>query len=222
MNSTNFDEENSKPLNPLSDEQLRERIDFTKMMARQEQQIQQTPHIKELLTPHSAYPLAENLASNTTHPDLHSRIEKLEDHYNMKTINQRFDEIIQKIDNKKSFKVNLDLKNKKHAYYLGAVFVISSLIIGLMVPNKEKIIIQEKVVYKEAIVPQKYFLMKYVNIRAHASTSAKKITTLAPNSVIEILEEQNDWKKIKYQDYVNKKTLTGWAYGENLRKILKP
>lgn len=221
MNNAHFDEENSKPINPLSDEQLRERIDFTKMMARQEQQIQHTPHIKELLTPQGTNYLVENINNNTGHSELHSRIEKLEDHYNMHTINQRFDEIATKIDSKRLFKIDLTLKNKRQAYYLAALFILSSIIIGMMSKGKEKISIQEKIVYKEATAPIKYFMTKYVNIRTHASTTAKKITTLAPNSTIEILEEQKEWKKVKYHDYVSNKVIIGWAYGDNLKKIIK-
>ena len=218
---TSHDEENRKPINPLSEEELRERMNFSKMMARQEKQIQQTPHIKALLTAkENQEPFDEQ---SLGHIDLKSRIERLEDHYNMKEINQRFDQISEKLEQKinpiKKIRFNFSIKNKRQAYYLGSLFILSALIIGIVSKPETTIKLQEKIIYKTKAVPKKFFMTKYVNIRTHASTSAKKLATLAPNSIFEVLQEEKNWKKIKYIDHVNKTTLIGWAYGENLGEI---
>lgn len=192
--------------NPLSEEKLKERMNFAKMFERQEEQIKQTPHIQNLLIPD------EERKRPQTQQDLRSKIIDMEAM------------LLHKMDQLKApkrIKFDIQIKNKRHAYFIGALAMSAAIVIGLVAKPETKIEVQEKVIYKEipAKVKVKYYMTKYVNIRTHARTSAEKITTLAPNSVVEILEEQKDWKKIKYLDHARGKTLIGWAYGENLSPV---
>lgn len=216
-------EETNQAINPLPEEQLKERMNFAKMFERQGQQIKQTAHITNLLNP------SQNKSNDHTgQAELKSRIEKLEDHYNMSTIQQRFDQLEEKISGQldhiqspKKIKLDIQIKNRRHAYYIAAIFTICAILFGYIAKPETKTKIQEKIVYKETPKKEipKFYMTKFVNIRTHASTSAGKITTLSPNSIVEIIEVQKDWKKIKYVDHLNKKTVIGWAYGENLKAV---
>ena len=207
-------------MNPLSDEELKERMSFKKMFERQEKQIRETPHIQNLLSPSS---------ENTSGPsDLKSRLEHLEDHYNMNTIEQRFLQLetnlkseINKIQPQRKIKLDIQIKNKRHAYFILGAFASSALLFGLISRPKTKIEYKDKIIYQEKKTKPvtKYYMTKYVNIRTHASTTAEKITTLAPNSLIEIIQIQKDWKKIKYKNHISGKSVIGWAYGENLAPV---
>lgn len=230
MDETNYEAEyqnESKThdkMNPLSKAKLKERMNFSKMFERQEKQIKQTAHINNLLTPsHTEDVINKDSAPiSQEHHALKSRIEKLEDHFNMHEIYNRFDKLednINTIKAPRNIKLKLEIKNKRHAYFIAATALACTILLSLMIRPATEIKYQDKIVYKDAPKAKLFVMTKYVNIRTHASTSSNKITTLAPNSLVEIIQVQKDWKKIKFKNHVTGKTLTGWAYGENLKLV---
>ena len=189
-----IDDEMTPPINPLSDEKLKERMNFAKMMQRQQDQIKETTHVSNLIKPNQ---------DNTSNNELYRLICTLEN----------------KISRQNRFSFSLKELNRKQMYFLFLCFAIAGFTYALSSRAKPEVQYKEKIVYKRKKLPEKFYLTKYVNIRAQASTKAKKMTTLPPNSIIEIIKEKGDWKKIKFRDYTNQKDLIGWAYGENLKKI---
>lgn len=215
--------------NALSESKLKERMNFAKMFERQEKQIKQTPHIQNLLTPSS---------ENQEDKSMHSRIQNLEEKYNTDLLQNNLDLKLSKMElsmvktltksleslelkRRINFSFNPDLSDKKLVYRLCAAVLIAGLLAGIGLASGKKTIIQEKIVYKNIVKkPETRFVMtKYVNIRSKASTGASKLTTLAPNSIVKVLETHKGWRKIQYKNHLTEKSLIGWAYGENLKKI---
>lgn len=205
-----------KTQNSLPKSKLKERMNFASMFERQEQQIKQTAHIKNLLTP-----TQENQESKS----FNSRIETLESQYSLDSINHRFDQLEENLKQKPQFKI--DFNNKKMVYTISMAFIIGGLLFGIGLSSGGKTIIQEKVIVKEipakaapvAIKKELFVMTKFVNIRSSASKNGNILTTLAPNSIVERLDQKRGWQKIKYTNHLQDKTLIGWAYGENLQKI---
>jgi hypothetical protein len=213
----------------LDENKLKDRMNFAKMFERQEKQIKETPHIQNLLKPST---------EDQEDKSMHSRIQHLEDKYNTEALQQAIDlklaevelsmvktltNSLEKLELKRrfSFDLKFDFNNRSMVYKVCSAILIAGLLAGIGLSSGKQTIVKEKIVYKEApkkTVPQ-YIMTKYVNIRAKASTSGVKIETLPPNSIIEILDTQKGWKKIKFKNHLTGKTLTGWAYGENLKRI---
>ncbi len=212
--------------NALNDEQLKERLNFSKMFDRQKGQIKQTAHIKNLLTP------------STKEDSLSQGVQSLENDYQLEKIEAKLQDrlgiiennLIQKIENIKTPNpgikpgIYFDLSNKNLVYKLIAGALVCSLLVAIGLSPKETIVTKEKIVYKatpakQLPTPKKYVLTKFVNIRSSASSKGAKITTLAPNSIVKFIETKHGWTKIEYRDHLKEKTITGWAYGENLKEI---
>jgi hypothetical protein len=211
----------------LSESKLNDRMNFAKMFERQEKQIKETPHIQNLLKPTS---------SDQEEKSMHARIQKLEDKYNSETLQHSIDvkltqtelsmvktlaNSLEKLELKRRINLNFDFNNKPMVYRLCGAILIAGLLAGIGLSSGQKTVIQEKIVYKESVkkITPQYIMTKYVNIRDKASTSGVKVETLPPNSIIEILETHKAWKKIKFINHLTGKTLIGWAYGENLKRI---
>lgn len=223
----------------LSKAQLKARLNFASMFERQEEQVNKSVHIKELLSPSTDN--ANTLIANSTAKesnDFNERIEKLEGEYNTNSMNQRFEQLEESFNRslieglEKKTKISINLNDKKMVYSLCAAFLFGCLIFGFASSGDEKVVIEEKIVYKSA--PEKsqlskpnslkvggelFVMTKYVNIRNKASSKGSILTTLAPNSVVLRLEQKFGWHKVKYTNHLKGTTLIGWAYGENLKKI---
>lgn len=192
--------------NPLPDKELKERMDFMRMFERQEEQIKQTPHIQNLLI------AEEDRKRPKNQQDLRAKINDLEA------------VLLYKIDQLKRprrLKLDININNKRHAYFIGAVALSTAVLFALLVKPETKVEFKEKIIYQKAPskTKQQYFMTKYVNIRTDSKTSAKKLTTLPPNSVVEVLGEQKNWKRVKYLDHIKNKSIIGWAYSEHLRPV---
>ena len=220
--------------NKLSKSQLKARLNFASMFERQEKQVNESAHIKDLLTPFTTTANPKVLAEAERETDaFNARIEKLEDQYNMDSMNQRFDQLEKTFNQslqeglEKKSKININLNDKKMVYSLSAAFLVGCIIIGLSFNSKDKTIIEEKIIYRTSPVVKTitktkkalFVMTKFVNIRSKASKKGSVLTTLAPNSVVERLEQKYGWQKIKYTNHLKGTTLIGWAYGENLKKI---
>lgn len=201
--------------NALSEEQLKDRLDFTKMFDRQAGQIQQTKHIKNLLTPREELREVGHFqpAPNKDYEVLfNEKIDSLEN------------KLLHHLDNiNKAHKkqILLDFSGLKLDKILAGAIVLGSLIIGIALIPKKEIIEKEKIVYKNLPIknPSRSVVTKFVNLRQSPSSKGLKLETLAPNSIVEILESKNDWKKLEFKDHLNNKTVIGWVYGENLKNI---
>jgi hypothetical protein len=223
----------------LSKAHLKARLNFASMFERQEEQVNKSVHIKELLNPSTCE--KDTIAPSTTNKEsqgFNDRIEKLEGQYNTDSMNQRFEQLEESFNRslteglEKKTKININLNDKKMVYSLCAAFLMGCLIFGIAFSGDEKTIIEEKIVYKTSPIKSQtsnlesiqgkselFVMTKYVNIRSKASSKGSVLATLAPNSVVERLEQKYGWHKVKYTNHLKGTTLIGWAYGENLKKI---
>lgn len=68
---------------------------------------------------------------------------------------------------------------------------------------------------------KKLVATKFLNLRENPSIKANIAIVISPNSVLELIQDGKDWKKVKFTDFVQGKSHTGWIFGENLKEIKK-
>lgn len=205
--------------NALSQEKLKERLNFSKMFDRQAGQIQQTKHIKNLLNPIEEKPQEVLTSKNEFHEQNQLLVKRL----------NRLEEILilkmEKLEQKNLKSILIDFTQLRTHKYLAGAIIFASLIISISHLSSQEVITKEKIVYKPQTinptgkVKDLFILTKFVNLRESPSKSGIKIDTLAPNSSVKILEELRGWKKIQFKNYVQDKTIIGWIYGENLKRV---
>lgn len=213
-----MEDTNTDTINGLSEEKLRERLNFSKMFNRQEKQIQQTPHIKNLLSGQKK--------------DLEENINKMEENYQMKNLDSHINELradIQGLKLKNTYRLHLNLENEQTKKQLMIFAGVCTLIlaISLFISGEERVIHKEKVVLKEVKIPapvtskvaNTHFTLKYVNLRDKASSKGKVVMTIAPNTEIKVLETKYGWHKLEYKNHLKNKKVTAWAFGENIAQI---
>ncbi len=64
----------------------------------------------------------------------------------------------------------------------------------------------------------KYYLTKYINLRARPSTKGEVLIVLPINGLIEKVENKGNWTKVKYKDFTAGTEFSGWIWGTNFKK----
>jgi hypothetical protein len=193
------------------DKLLKARMNFSKMFDRQEKQISETPHIQNLLTP-STKENSKPVFSYSDFEQISEKLERIEGLVEASRISRIENAISDAHTIKKEFKIN----NPKPLYALA----VGLLVIGFsLAMTKATPIIKTKTVTVAPKLVQKYVVTDYINLRAKASGSAKKLTVLAPNFTVELIESKRGWNKVKYTDLLKNKDLIGWVYGTNFKAL---
>lgn len=72
---------------------------------------------------------------------------------------------------------------------------------------------------QEGKIESSVITLKFANLRLSPSTKAQIQTVIQPNSKLRVLENQKDWIKVEYKDYIKNLTVTGWMYSDNIKKL---
>jgi hypothetical protein len=193
------------------DKLLKARMNFSKMFDRQEKQISETPHIQNLLTP-STKENSKPVFSYSDFEQITEKLERIEGLVEASRISRIENAIADAHTIKKEFKIN----NPKPLYALA----IGLTIIGFsLAMTKATPVVKTKTITIAPKLIQKYVVTEYINLRATASGSAKKLTVLAPNFTVELIESKSGWNKVKYRDLLKSKDLIGWVYGKSFKAL---
>lgn len=191
---------------------LKQRMNFSKMLERQEKQINETPHIKNLLTPSTK----ENSKSDDSQSALklvNDKLERIEGLIEASRISRIENALTQ---NQPKIEKTYLIKNTKPLYALATSIIV---IAGALIMAKSTPVIKTKTLTVAPKISTKYVVTDFINLRATASGSAKKLMVLAPNFLIERLSSKKDWHQVKFKDNLKGKSLIGWVYGKNFKKI---
>ena len=197
-----------------NDAKLKDRMNFTKMMERQEKQINETPHIKNLLTPstQNINESSNTSADNEKFEKIEQKLERIEGLIEASRISRIENALAEPAPIKREFKIN----NPKPLYALA----LSLTIVGFsLIMTKATPVTKVKTVKVAPKVIPMHVITDYINLRAKPSGSAKKLTVLAPNFTVELIKSKGDWHNIKYRDHLNNKDLVGWVYGNNFKAL---
>jgi hypothetical protein len=111
-------------------------------------------------------------------------------------------------------------KNIIAASILAIALMAAAFILAPSKPEPSKVTITKKEAVKAPITKTfKFVTTKFVNLRSKASTKAPVLFIVPPNSIVERLDHKQGWNKIKFTDHVKSASMTGWVYGENLKRL---
>lgn len=183
-----------------SESKFKERMNFAKMLERQEKQIQNSPVMDLIQATDTHKPISSPKITNNS--DIELKLERIE----TLLLKNRF---------------SFTIKNPKAIYAVAISIILSSIIFNLSQTPKTltKEVIVEKTISSEKLDYLNFVATDYVNLREAASGSAAKILVLAPNSYVKVLEKKPGWTKVSFKDQVKGKLHTGWIFGENLMKV---
>lgn len=221
----------------------KERMNFAKMMERQEQQIIGNSYVHEITK--STISQDKNNTTKTSNligpehlENLKSSLKEELDYQNnqsldkIKQLEATLQEVYTKIE-----KINYNpiIENKiipeisvkkmqmtlMSSKAIGLSFALGVIITALLTfpmttsksEPKIKTIVKEKIVTKN--IEYNQVITKFVNLREKASGSGRKLAILNPGFLMKLNSQKNDWYNITYKDTITGKTITGWIYGKN-------
>lgn len=183
-----------------------DRLNFAKMMAQQEKQINETPHIKNLLKPTTDHNFEKVDNSNI----LLKKLEEIEKQIHASRVSKIENALIE--SNKKSY----EIKNTKPIYALAISMILVSA--AILYP-KTNPVVKTKVVVTEKVQENQFVITSFINLRKKPSGSSEKLSVLSPNYIVTLLERKNQWTKISFENHLTSKKVIGWIYGNKIKKI---
>ncbi len=205
----------------LNEKELKDRMNFRKMLGRQEEQVKSSNHIKSLL----------GNGLDLVNKQSEISLDDLQQYMNIKfgniqkTLKTNQEEIINYLHvEKPKQEWTIDLKNKNLIYgYIASLILAVALTYSLLpakIVTKEVFLEPKKEIIPNVSKVEKiYFSQKFINLRSEPSSKGRKITTLPPNSTFHVLDNKFGWFKISYKDHLKNKSISAWVYGESISPI---
>ncbi|OUR97322.1 hypothetical protein A9Q84_13440 [Halobacteriovorax marinus] len=169
--------------------------------------------------------LTESINTLLTLPEqmeqLQKKIDDISHFEEMKQLDQEISSEISK-NNFSSLK-----EKRSFLYVVMAMCIVFGLIVGkvfFMEPEKEVIALKplpKAIIVKKIKVLDQFVTTKFVNLRTTNSPKSSIVKTLSPNQIITQIEKKGGWIKVEFRDLINEKTVTGWAWYENLKELNK-
>ncbi len=206
--------------NELSQNELKQRMNFSKMLDRQGKQIEGNSHIQGLLGGKKPSSKQEELFEDNILTELDRKF-KLNTDRHLNTLDS-IEDLKRLIQNKKMIEINFNHPRhyKKLLYTIS--FMCFATILWVITYTPTQTIIKDKIIEKTVEVNKviyPYFAQKYINLRKSPSTKADKILVIPPNTLLKTITKDGAWTQVEFRDYINNKIHRGWIYGENFKKI---
>ena len=184
-------------MNSLTQKNLKERMNFSKMMETQEKQIKNSP-VVDLIQPTDIASLKKDLNDKSQE----NLLNNLSCHLDL-------------IEKKMT-------KSNKLIYFLLSIIALSLFLQTFRADEKSKdqTLITSTSKHKE--VQERFIAKKFINLRSSPSTKSKKLKVIPPHAILKRIEAKNNWSLVEFNNQLDNTSSKGWVYNDLIKMQAKP